>query len=112
MQIYHNPRCRKSRETLALLQEKGHQPEIIRYLETVPTEKELRTVLHKLGIPAADLVRQGEALYKEKFRGRELTEAEWITALVEHPRLIERPIVIRGDRAVIGRPPARVLDLL
>ncbi|MCB0677752.1 MAG: arsenate reductase (glutaredoxin) [Saprospiraceae bacterium] len=112
MQIYHNPRCRKSRETLELLTENGQEPEVILYLQTPPTRKELQALLRKLQIPAESLLRKGEAIYKEHFKGKNLSEEEWIEAMVEHPILIERPIVVQGDRAVIGRPPERVLELL
>ena len=112
MQIYHNPRCRKSRETLELLTENGQEPEVILYLQTPPTRKELQALLRKLRIPAESLLRKGEAIYKEHFKGKNLSEEEWIEAMVEHPILIERPIVVQGDRAVIGRPPERVLELL
>ncbi len=112
MKIYHNPRCRKSRETLALLEENGQTPEIVLYLEDHPTKKDLKSILKKLGIPAAQLIRKGESIYKEHYKGKELSETQWIAAMVEYPKLIERPIVINGDRAVIGRPPTLVLDLL
>lgn len=112
MQIYHNPRCRKSRETLELLTENGQEPEVILYLQTPSTRKELQALLRKLQIPAESLLRKGEAIYKEHFKGKNLSEEEWIEAMVEHPILIERPIVVQGDRAVIGRPPERVLELL
>ena len=112
MKIYHNPRCRKSRETLALIQENDQEAEIIRYLETPPSREELKLLLQHLGISAADLVRKGEKLYKEQFKGKEISEEEWLDILTENPILIERPIVVKGARAIIGRPPERVLDLL
>jgi len=112
MTIYHNPRCRKSRETLALLQEKGETPEVVLYLETPPSKTELRSLLAKLGIRAEELVRKGEAVYKENYKGKVLSEADWLDALTLHPKLIERPIVVKGDKAVIGRPPKNVLELL
>ena len=112
MKIYHNPRCRKSRETLQLLQEKGQEPEIILYLETPPTKKELKDILSKLGIKPIQLVRKGEPVYKEKFKGKELTDEQWIEAMIAFPKLIERPIVIEGNKAVIGRPPVNVLELI
>lgn len=112
MRIYHNPRCRKSRETLELLQSKGQQPEIILYLEKPPTQKELKAVLKKLGIKPEQLLRKGEAIFKEKYKGKSFSDAEWIKIMVENPKLIERPIVINGDRAAIGRPPELVLDIL
>ena len=96
--IYHNPRCSKSRTTLALLEEKGIEPEVVLYLETTPDEGEIRELLQNLGITAAQLVRRGEAAL--------------IAAMAEHPKLIERPVVVRGDRAVLGRPPENVLELI
>lgn len=112
MKIYHNPRCRKSRETLALLESKGKTPEIILYLETPPSEKDLKAILKKLGISPVQLLRKGEAIYKEQYKGKTLTDAEWIKAMVTHPKLIERPIVINGNQAALGRPPEQVLDIL
>ncbi len=112
MKIFHNPRCRKSRETLQLINSKGLEPEIVLYLENPPTQKELKSILQKLGIKAEQLLRKGEAIYKEQFKGKSLTEAQWVKAMVENPKLIERPIVIKGDKAIIGRPPEQVLDLL
>lgn len=111
MKIYHNPRCRKSRETLALIEAAGKPVEIIEYLKTPPTEKELKELLIQLNMPAEDLVRKGESLYKEAYKDKILTESQWIKALVSHPVLIERPIVVQGKRAVIGRPPENVKQL-
>jgi arsenate reductase (glutaredoxin) len=110
--IYHNPRCTKSRATLALLNERGIQPNIIEYLNTPPTAKELKGIVSKLGIKPEELVRKGEDVYKEKFSGKTLSDAQWIQALAANPILIERPIVVRGDKAVIGRPPENVEKLL
>lgn len=112
MQILHNPRCTKSRQTLQLLQDKGLEPEIILYLKEPPTADLLRDLLAKLDIPAAKLIRRGEAIYKEEFKGRDLSEEEWIAAMVEYPKLIERPIVFTEEKAAIGRPPEAVLDIL
>ena len=112
MKIYHNPRCRKSRETLALIHEKGTEVEIIEYLSNVPSEQELTEVLALLGIPAEQLIRKGESDYKENFKGKELSNEEWIKAMITYPKLIERPIVVKGKKAVIGRPPENVLELL
>jgi len=112
MEIYHNPRCRKSRETLELLKSKGQNPEIVLYLETPPGEKELKAILKKLGIKAEQLLRKGEAIYKEHYKGKTLTEAEWIKAMTKYPKLIERPIVINGNKAALGRPPEQVLEIL
>jgi arsenate reductase (glutaredoxin) len=102
--IYHNPRCSKSREALALLKEKGIDPEIIEYLKQNPTVKELKNLLMKLNLPAEALVRKGEKLFREKFKGKNFNEDEWVKILSEHPELIERPVVVKGNRAVIGRP--------
>ena len=140
--IYHNPRCSKSREALALLQQRGIEPRIVEYLQTAPTEAELREVILRLKneqprsklrgiehpslnsfrgkprgiepgrIKPQDLLRKGEDVFKKKFSGRNLSNEECITAMADYPILIERPIVIHGERAVIGRPPERVLELV
>jgi arsenate reductase len=110
--IYHNPRCSKSRATLALLQEQGVEPRVVEYLKTPPSRDELKAIVAALGIEPEQLVRKGEDIYKSAFAGRQLTAAQWLDALVQHPILIERPIVVRGQRAVIGRPPENVLALL
>lgn len=110
--IYHNPRCGKSRATLALLEEAGIEPRIIEYLKTPPSAAELKALIGKLGIEPEQLVRKGEDVYKAKYAGRKLTDAQWIQAMVEDPILIERPIVVQGARAVLGRPPENVKELL
>ena len=110
--IYHNPKCSKSRETLALLQARGVEPRIIEYLKAPLAATELRAIVGKLGIKAEQLVRKGEDIYKAKYAGKALTETQWVEALVTHPILIERPIVVRGTRAAIGRPPEIILELL
>ena len=113
MQIYHNPRCSKSRQTLALLEEHGVNPEIVLYLDNPPSPKTLKSVLAKLSIPARALLRKGEADYKRlNLSDQSLGEQALIKAMCENPKLIERPIVIDGDRAVLGRPPENVLALL
>jgi arsenate reductase len=113
IQILHNPRCSKSRQTLALLEEKGIEPEIIKYLDTPPTAAELKTILQKLNINARDLLRKGEDDYKTlNLADTSLTEDQLIDAMVSHPKLIERPIVIKDEQAKIGRPPESVLDIL
>ncbi len=114
MKILHNPRCRKSRETLALIEEKGATSnlEIVEYLKDIPTKDELKNILKMLGIEAQKLIRKGEADYKENFKGKDLSEDEWIDAMLQYPKLIERPIVIKGDKAILGRPPENVLELL
>lgn len=113
IQILHNPRCSKSRQTLALLEEKGIEPEIIKYLDTPPSEEELRNILAKLNISARDLLRKGEDDYKAlNLKDKSLSEDALIEAMVKHPKLIERPIVINQDKAKLGRPPESVLDIL
>lgn len=111
--IYHNPRCSKSRQTLQLLEDNGVQPEIVLYLETSPDATAIKTLLKKLNISARELLRKGEEAYKENNLGdMGLSENELIAAMVASPKLIERPIVVKGDQAVIGRPPENVLALL
>ncbi len=112
MKIYHNPRCTKSRQTLAILEEKNANFEIVEYLKDIPSKSELQDLLQKLNIPAEKLIRKGEPAFKENFKGKSLTEEEWIDAMINFPKLIERPIVIQGDKAVLGRPPENVLELL
>ena len=112
MKIYHNPRCRKSRETLQIIREHDIEPDIILYLEKPPSSDELRELVNLLGIRPHELVRKSEAIYKENFKGREMSDEEWIKALSECPKLIERPIVVEGNKAVIGRPPENVSTLL
>lgn len=112
--IYHNPRCSKSRETLALLQQHGVTPRVVRYLDTPPDTAQIRHLLSQLGFSSArELMRQKEDLYRElNLSDATLSETQLIAALVEHPKLIERPIVVNGERARIGRPPEQVLALL
>ncbi len=110
--IYHNPRCSKSRNTLALLQDKGVQPQIILYLETPLTTEEIAELLQKLGLTAGQLVRRGEAEYKACGLGKDSSDEEILAAMCRYPQLIERPIVVSGDRAVLGRPPENVLKLI
>lgn len=112
MKIYHNPRCSKSRQTLQLLESKGKSPEIVLYLETPPTEKELKAILKKLKLKPAQLIRKGEPVFKEKFKGKELSDDQWVKAMIKYPKLIERPIVINGKQAALGRPPEEVLAIL
>ena len=111
LKIYHNPRCRKSRETLQIIKDQGEPVEIIEYLKETPTIEELKSILKKLGLKSQDIIRKGEAIFKENFKGKELGEKEWLQVLNENPKLIERPIVVKGDKAVIGRPPDMVKQL-
>ncbi len=111
--IYHNPRCSKSRATLQLLEDHGVDTEVIRYLDTPPDTDTLRGLLRRLGIGARELLRRGEAAFRDNgLDDPALDEAALIAAMVKHPILIERPIVVVGEAAVIGRPPERVLELI
>jgi arsenate reductase len=111
--IYHNPRCSKSRQTLALLEEKGITPDVVLYLETPPDSAKLTDIVAKLGLSSArDLMRRGEAAYKEQDLKNVTDETALIQAMANTPILIERPIVINGDKARLGRPPESVLEIL
>lgn len=111
--IYHNPRCSKSRQTLALLEENGISPTIIKYLEDIPDATTLQTLISKLGLTKAhDLVRNKEDDYKAAGLSAQSSDADVIAAMAQYPKLIERPIVVKGDQAVLGRPPENVLQLL
>lgn len=111
--IYHNPRCSKSRQTLALIEEKGVEAEVVLYLETPPNAATLAELLKKLDISARQLLRKGEDAYKENnLKDDSLGETQLIEAMVKFPKLIERPIVVKGDKAVLGRPPENVLELI
>ncbi|AFU98317.1 arsenate reductase (glutaredoxin) [Simiduia agarivorans] len=113
VKIYHNPRCSKSRETLALLEAKGLTPEVVKYLDTPPTVAELKRLLKALGIGPRDLLRTGEDDYKAlNLANPALSDTALVEAMVAHPKLIQRPIVVNGDKAALGRPPAAVLDIL
>lgn len=113
VKIYHNPRCSKSRQTLQLIVEAGLEPEVVEYLDAPPSAEELDQLLKRLGMEPRELMRSKEALYRELRLGeRELSREEAIDVMVEHPRLIERPIVVRGTKAIIGRPPENVRSLL
>lgn len=111
--IYHNPRCSKSRQTLALIEEAGHSPQIVLYLDTPLTESEISELQSKLGYQSArDMMRKGEAAYKENALKDVTDEYALIRAMATFPKLIERPIVVSGERAIMGRPPENVWDLL
>lgn len=111
--MYHNPRCSKSRQTLKLLQEHGVEPQIIEYLKTPPDAKTLKAILAKLGIEPRALMRRKEAPYKElNLADEELSADSLVASMVENPILIERPIVLANDKAALGRPPEKVLEIL
>lgn len=111
--IYHNPRCSKSRQALALLREKGVEPRIVEYLRTPPDAETLKGILERLGMAPRELMRRKEAPYKElDLDNRGLDDAALIQAMVDNPILIERPIILKGEKAVIGRPPEKALEIL
>jgi arsenate reductase len=111
--IYHNPRCSKSRQTLALLEEKGVEPKVVHYLETPPSIAELKRILKRLGLKPRDLLRIGEPRYAELgLKDKDLTDDALLALMVNNPILIERPIVVSGDKAALGRPPEAVLKIL
>ncbi|WP_425914482.1 arsenate reductase (glutaredoxin) [Pseudomonas sp. GWSMS-1] len=113
MTLYHNPRCSKSRSALQLLEERGLNPAIVRYLETPLSAAQLQDLLGKLGIPARQLLRSGEEEYKSLgLSDPNLTDAQLIEAMAAQPKLIERPILVVGEKAVIGRPPENILEIL
>lgn len=112
IKIYHNSRCRKSREGLEILQNSGQAFEIREYLKEIPSFDELKSVIDLLGIAPIDLVRKTEVIWKENYKGKTLTDQEVITAMIENPKLIERPIVINNGKAVVGRPPINIKQIL
>lgn len=114
IQIYHNPRCSKSRQTLELLEKHGVKPEIVLYLETAPKAKEIQALVDKLGFDSVrKLIRTGEDAYKENnLKDTDLTEQQLISVMEANPKLIQRPIVVNGNRAAIGRPPESVLEII
>ncbi|MEM7381918.1 MAG: arsenate reductase (glutaredoxin) [Bacteroidota bacterium] len=112
IKIYHNPRCAKSREGLAVLEASGEDFETVLYLNDPLTEKELEELLSYLDIIPEELIRKNEAIWKSEFKGRELSDKDLIKAMIDFPKLIERPIVVKGNKAVIGRPVEKIKDLL
>ena len=112
IKIYHNTRCSKSREAMCILDDLGEHVEIIEYTKTPLSETELAELIIKLGIKPKDLVRKSEELYKTKFTDRKMTPKQWIKAMIKHPEWMERPIVVKGDQAVIGRPPSLIIELI
>lgn len=110
--LLYNPRCSKCREAYSILNEQGCEVEIVEYLKDIPTGKELKDVLKKLRVKPQDLLRKKEPLFIEKYKDKKLTDAQWIKVMHQNPILIERPVAIYGNKAVIGRPAERVIDLL
>ena len=112
IKIFHNPRCSKSRQGVAILEESKKEFEIVKYLEDVPSEKELIEIIKMLGISPIKLVRKNEKIWKESYKGKDLSDSDIITAMIQNPKLIERPIVINNNKAVIGRPPESILTII
>ncbi|RSC93847.1 arsenate reductase (glutaredoxin) [Tenacibaculum singaporense] len=112
IKIYHNPRCSKSRQGLEIIENSGKEFETVKYLDTIPSEEELKEIINLLNISPIDLVRKNEKIWKEEYKGKELSDAEIIKAMVDNPKLIERPIVINGNKAVIGRPPENIKEII
>ncbi len=110
--VYHNPRCSKSRNAVQFLEEKNIKISIVEYLKNNPTKENLKDILKKLGMKAEELIRKGEADFKENFKGKELSEDEWIDAMVRFPKLIERPIVIKNNKAVVARPLEKINEII
>ncbi len=112
IKVYHNSRCSKSRCALAYLDDKKIEYEIVEYLKDIPTKNELASLIEMLGISPEELIRKGEPDFKNNFKGKKLTNKEWIDAMIRFPKLIERPIVIKNNKAVIARPTERIEELL
>lgn len=112
IKVYHNSRCSKSRCALAYLDDKKVEYEVIEYLKDVPTKDELTKIIEMLSIRPVELIRKGENDFKENFMGKELSDEEWIEAMIKFPKLIERPIVIKNNKAVIARPTERIDELV
>ncbi|MDG5491885.1 arsenate reductase (glutaredoxin) [Psychroserpens sp. SPM9] len=110
--IYHNPRCSKSREGFSILEESGKDFEVIKYMDEPISEAQLKKILSLLGIKPIDLVRKGEAIWKSEYKTKTLSDEAIIKAMVKHPKLIERPIVVNGKQAVIGRPPVNIKTII
>ncbi len=112
IKIYHNPRCSKSREGLAVLENAKVDFEIIKYLNTPPTKTELKAIIKKIGIKPIELVRTKEIIWRENFKDKELSDNEVIEAMISYPKLIERPIIVNGDKAVLARPSELIKDII
>lgn len=109
--VYHNPRCSKSRCAIQHLEEANADFEVVEYLNDSPDASKLKEIIEMLGISAFELIRKGEAEFKENFKGKELSEDQWIDAMVQYPKLIERPIIVKGGKAIIARPLERIEEL-
>ena len=112
IKIYNNPRCRKSREGLEIIQNSGQAFEIREYLKEIPSTDELASLIKLLGISPIDLVRKNEAIWKENYKGKTLSDSEIITAMINNPKLIERPIVVNNNKAILGRPTENIKRIL
>jgi arsenate reductase len=112
IKIYHNPRCSKSRQGLELLENSGKQFEIVKYLENIPSKEELTSIIKKLQIQPIELIRKNEAIWKENYKGKELSDSGIIEAMVSNPKLIERPIVVNNAKAAIGRPLENIQNII
>tara|TARA_R100000935_G_scaffold21876_4_gene40544 strand:- start:100875 stop:101216 length:342 start_codon:yes stop_codon:yes gene_type:complete len=110
--LYHNPRCSKSRQGLAIVEESGKKFEVVKYLDEPLSEAKLSEIIALLAISPSDLVRKNEAVWKENYKGKTLTDTQIIKAMVKYPKLIERPIVVNGKKAVVGRPPETIRNIL
>ncbi|WP_435255156.1 arsenate reductase (glutaredoxin) [Tenacibaculum sp. A30] len=112
IKIYHNPRCSKSRQGLEIVENSSKEFEVVKYLDNTPSEEELKEIISLLDISPIQLVRKNEQIWKDNFKGKELSDIEIIKAMVDNPKLIERPIVINGNKAVIGRPPETIKEII
>jgi arsenate reductase len=112
IKIYHNNRCTKSRCSLQILEDSGKDFEVVKYLEDTPSASEIKDIIKLLGITPIQLIRKGEAIWKDNYKGKDMSDNEIVDAMAEHPKLIERPIIINGDKAVIGRPPELILNII
>lgn len=112
IKIYHNPRCSKSRQGLEIVENSIKEFEVVKYLDNTPSEEELKEIISLLDISPIQLVRKNEQIWKDNFKGKELSDIEIIKAMVDNPKLIERPIVINGNKAVIGRPPETIKEII
>ena len=112
MKIYHNPRCSKSRQALEIIKKTKKEFEIVEYLKDILSISELELIIEKLGITAVELVRKNELIWKENYKGKNLSDKEIVRAMIENPKIMERPIVVNGEKAILGRPPECVLKII